>query len=408
MPDQRPRRRGPSPTDAMFRCTLGRVALALDPTTEADPAGILATLVTGVSAMLGPGPRVKIGDSDHPLLVWTLLCGRTGSGRKGTAADAARKVLARADPVFWRQNLLSGLSSAEGLITCVADDDEVDSVAVPHDKRKVVLETEFATLLARSRREGNVLPQVLRQAWEGADLRVQTKVPLIATGPHIAITGHISPTEFAARISQSDLAGGSYNRFLTIFVERSKRLPEGDGAPEPLVDKLAYDLHQRLVAARAPRLLVRAEGARARWIEIYDELSELEEDERLDAWTTRAKPYVMRLAALYAVLDARTHIEVHDLEAAMALVQYALASVRFVVDGVSAAADADRVSSWIAEAGSDGLARSHITKRISSKRTAAELEEVLADVLSRPGYASFTPRTNGPGRPSLRYVYADG
>jgi hypothetical protein len=114
------RRKGPSPEPEVFDSVLGKIAQALEPTTEADPVGILATLLSGVSGMGGNGSSSP-SRRQRPPTAGLLLCGRTGSGRKGTAADAARRVLARADPAFWRENILSGLSSAEGLVTAVAD-----------------------------------------------------------------------------------------------------------------------------------------------------------------------------------------------------------------------------------------------------------------------------------------------
>src|SRR4051794_17976336 len=91
----------PKPESPMFQCALGEYTRALEPTTEADPAGILATLVSATSVMVGNGPRLQIGDSRHSLAVWTLLCGRTAAGRKGTAEAVARRVLTEAEPGFW-------------------------------------------------------------------------------------------------------------------------------------------------------------------------------------------------------------------------------------------------------------------------------------------------------------------
>ena len=49
----------------------------------------------------------------------------------------------------------------------------------------------------------------------------------------------ISPAEFRARVSKADLAGGLYNRFLPLFVERRKFLPLPEGLGERVLDDLA-------------------------------------------------------------------------------------------------------------------------------------------------------------------------
>lgn len=404
----------PSPEPAVFDCTLGRITQALNPTTEADPVGVLASLVSGVSAMVGRAAGVEIADSSHPLLVWSLLCGPTSRGRKGTAGDVARRVLSAVDPPFWRENVVSGLSSAEGLIALVQDDDEGFALEGeefapgskkkdPADKRVLVVENEYAAVLARCRREGNALAQTLREAWDGRDLRVQTKNPLVASEPHIAIIGHVSPEEFRARTCQHDLAGGSYNRFLLLYVERSKRLPDGGGAPPELVNRLSADLRRRLQRAGMPHRLVRGPATRARWRDLYDEFCELEEDEQVASWVARAVPYTLRLAGLYALVDGSSVIESPHLEAAAALVRYALESARYVIDAGSASADVEQLARIIRSAGAEGVTKAVLTKKFSGRRTAAQLDPLLDTLTSLDPYDEVVERTGG--RPVTRYVY---
>jgi hypothetical protein len=47
---------------------------------------------------------------------------------------------------------------------------------------------------------------------------------LKASASHVAVIGHITPQEFRLRLAEADLAGGTYNRYLPLFVERSKLL----------------------------------------------------------------------------------------------------------------------------------------------------------------------------------------
>jgi hypothetical protein len=67
---------------AMFTGTLGAITEAAAPSTEADPAGIYGSLMAGTGALIGRGPYVQVGNVRHPLLIWPLLLGRTGAGRK--------------------------------------------------------------------------------------------------------------------------------------------------------------------------------------------------------------------------------------------------------------------------------------------------------------------------------------
>ena len=122
---------------------------------------------------------------------------------------------------------VSGLSSGEGLIERIKDGET-------EDKRLLVTETEFTSVMARSRREGSTLAAVQRQAWDGRALSVLNRKQLKASASHVAIIGHITPREFRIRLAESDLAGGTYNRYLPLYVERTRLLPHPAGVEDEI------------------------------------------------------------------------------------------------------------------------------------------------------------------------------
>jgi hypothetical protein len=50
------------------------------PTTEADPIGILVSLISVAGVHLGRASHVRAGDDPHPLLVWPLPHRRRAEG----------------------------------------------------------------------------------------------------------------------------------------------------------------------------------------------------------------------------------------------------------------------------------------------------------------------------------------
>src|SRR4029453_2896452 len=121
--------------------------------------------------------------------------------------------------------LTSGLSSGEGLIWAVRDPIEkqqpikeggrvVDYQLVTEDagvtdKRLLVIESELASTLKVMAREGNTLSPVMRQAWDGHDLRTLTKSSSArATAPHISIIGHITRDELRRYLEATEAANG--------------------------------------------------------------------------------------------------------------------------------------------------------------------------------------------------------
>ena len=86
------------------------------------------------------------------------------------------------------------------------------------DCRLVAYEPEWASVMARMKREGNTLSATLRAAWEGGNLSTLNVDARVARRAHIGILPHITPKEFNAKVSASDMAGGTYNRFLPVAV----------------------------------------------------------------------------------------------------------------------------------------------------------------------------------------------
>ena len=211
----------PAPDRRMYAGLLGEVVWAADPTTEADPVGVYASLQAAVGVAIGQGSYIQVGNTRHPLLIWPLLFGRTGSGRKGDATETAGVFFRRAEPDSDKYTV-GGLSSGEGLIERLRDARDENDDGGTSDKRLLIVEPEFGSVMARSKREGSTLAAVQRQAWDGKALSVLNRQALKASASHVAIIGHITPQEFRIRLAESDMAGGTYNRYLPLYVDRSK------------------------------------------------------------------------------------------------------------------------------------------------------------------------------------------
>lgn len=337
-------REGPLPDIGMFYGLLGRIVREVHPFTEGDPVGVLTTLLSAFSAAVGHGPHIKIGSSRHPLLVWTMLIGRTALGRKGTATSAAMDVFERVARDFTENHLLYGSpSSGAGLVG------KLEAMAGEADWREpgvseetplrpgfpaLMIEEEWAKVMRRSRID-YALGQNLRVAWQGNTLSVIVKKKAdCATVPkaHVAIVGHVTPDEFRANLSGADVAGGTFNRFLPIYVHRCQSLPLAEGLPEHRADELAAELRSVIVQAKGVGKISLDDAAEAYWrTEMYDRLTALSTgSERLESFAGRAVAYAQRIAALYALTDGRQSVGCQHLKSAESLLMYVIESVEFV------------------------------------------------------------------------------
>lgn len=394
----------PSASPDLYHGILGEIVNAADPSTEADPVGVLGSLLAGCGVALGEGPHVQIGNTRHPLLIWPLLFGRTGSGRKGEAGETASLFLQRGAATYLDISV-TGLSSGEGLIERIRDpdpDNEKDMGGTV-DKRLAVTEPEFASVMARAKREGSTLAYVLREAWTGKPLSVMNRKALHAKSSHVGIAGHITPKEFRLRMAETDMAGGTFNRFLPLYVERSKKLPIPAGVALPVVDRLGGKLSDAITNGKPTRTIGLDPEATELWTdELYDELSAADDEDSVwTQFTQRSAPYCRRIAALYAVLDQRYTVSKADLAAAAAVVRYSISTARYVLDGRMRDTRTDRIRRAIDAAGATGLTRTQISDLFSRNVKKKELDEMLADLVRAGDYERVSTPTGG--RPAEGY-----
>src|SRR5262249_52984728 len=153
------------------------------------------------------------------------------------------------DALWGTDRVKSGASSAEGLLEAVRDRimtrhavregghvtgyEEVESDPGVSDKRLLLVESEFSSLLKQDKRQGNTLPALLGQAWDSRRvLQTLTRSnPLTSTGAHISVIGHVTAEELRRLLTETDAANGFGNRFVWACVRRSKTLPRGSTAP---------------------------------------------------------------------------------------------------------------------------------------------------------------------------------
>ncbi|EHR53357.1 hypothetical protein SacmaDRAFT_5192 [Saccharomonospora marina XMU15] len=400
---------------AAFDCYLGRVVEAVAEFTEGDPVNVLASLICVTGVHLGQKPHVRAGDDVHPLLVWPLIIGRTGSGRKGAGWSSAKRIALAAGPDFMSTNVRSGLTSGEGLAAMFADDQDADDNGekagrrtggrLPAgDRRLLVFEAEWAAVMARMKREGNSLSATLRGAWEGGDLSTLAVSARIAPSSHVGIVAHITPEEFRAKVSASDLAGGTYNRFLPIMVARARFLPGGQGAPLAIINGLGAELAERLEHGGELGALGFTTAGDELWRRLYVEFGTDSGDSGpVEQFVSRAAPYCLRIAGIHAALDGNSAIDAGHLIAAAALVRYAIDSARAAFNQ---SAETAKLAAWIAAAGAEGRTREQVRSDFYGRNKKADEVNALLDTLARAGRITATkrPPASGRGRPTEVYT----
>ncbi len=333
--------------DEAFYGIAGQVVQIYDPHTEADPVALLVSFLAEVGAMVGRAPHLMLDGGYHPLLFWPVIVGKSSKSRKGTADKRIHALCQLSDQHWTRGECRGTLSSGEGLAYAVRDPQykeepikqngkltgDTQTVLVDsgvEDKRLFLVQSEFGAVLRVMEREGNSLSGVLRDAWDGKDLVPMTKGNRVrATAPHIGIVGHVTKDELLRNLNNTEACNGFGNRFAWFVVQRSKELPFPSNPPDDEVADLAGKIRGRIQTARAMAGFTLSSLAREAWHALYHDLS-AERPGLAGDLLGRAEAQVMRLAAIFALLDGESQIDSIHLRPACALWQYAEASTRYI------------------------------------------------------------------------------
>ena len=395
----------PIPAPSIYHGLVGEIVQKIAPQSEADPIAVYTQLITALGNAIGRGPYFLAEADQHGVNLFTVIVGRTSKGRKGTAAGIVLKIMSGVDPKWHDTRIIDGLSTGEGLILQVWDGDKKTEGV--KDKRLMVVETEFSSVLKHMERKENILSEKLRTAWERRTLNVVTRgAPLRATGAHISVIGHITQGELIRRLLAIDVVNGLANRFLYFWAERVQLLPDGGTLEGIDIEGYQKRLQDVLGFAQKVGEMRRDDNAAARWRAVYPALS-CEQDGFVADLTARSEAQVMRLACLYALLDKSGIIRVEHLEAALALWRYAEESVHKIYEKeykpMVSPQTRDAVQLMMEMQRRD-MTRTEIRDFFHCNRTEAQLDLLLAVLSDAAGLEEHEKATRG--RPAKCYRIA--
>lgn len=396
----------------------GDLVKAIDPYTEADPVAVLATILLMFGNVVGRNPYFRVEYTNHYLNLFIALVGASSKGRKGVSKSTPRYIFIGVDESWSKDRSKSGLSSGEGLIYHVRDQRiesqpikekgrviDYQDVIVDHgvsDKRLLVSEEELSQALKVMGREGNTLSATIRQAWDSGNLQTLTKNnPTRATDAHISILAHITRDELLRHLNETEKANGFANRFIWLFVDRSKFIPTPQGVPQDKLEPLIERLRDSICFARKVTEMRRDRKAEELWIGIYPELSGAKPG-MLGSIVSRAEAQTMRLACIYALLDKSSEVRTEHLKAALALWDYAEASAFSIFGDNMGDPVADKILTALKQSG--GLSETEI-RDLFGRHNSHGIDRALS-FLYQGGQVTTATITTG-GRPTTVWRLCD-
>jgi hypothetical protein len=368
------------PGDAAFHGLAGEVVRLIEPSSEADPVGVLLQFLIGFGNAVGPVLSVLADGHHHHANEYGVTVGDTSRARKGTAWRRVRPILAHADVGWADDKITGGLSSGEGLIWEIRDpihgtDKKNGQTIVTDpgvdDKRVLVVEQEFGNVLRVLAREGNTLSAVLRLGWDGDDLRIMTKnSPARASNPHVALIGHVTAEELTRYLSHLEIFNGLGNRILWACVKRSKSLAFGGSVDPQAIGGLGNRLALALDNARQKGAMDWTPSGKTLWESECDVITE----SRPGLWgaiTSRAEAHVLRLALIFAALDRADKIADTHVLAALELWRFCDRSAAYLFGGSVGDRDADAILAAL-RVKPEGMTRTEIRRAVFQDHKTSE------------------------------------
>lgn len=416
------KRSGPVMGIDAFTGPAGDLANACAQDSEADAAACLVQMLALSGAKFGRQSWISVGQSQHHPRLFVAVVGPSSSGRKGTSLSAVKSIFREAERIIaadksgtggLREDLqiTSGISSGEGIVYAVRDprwdnDEDGNWVIVDNgvdDKRLLLAEPELAQLFEVSRRSGNIISSMVRQAWDGDDLGIVTRVkPLKATEPHISLIGHITPAELRAKMGGTDVSNGLANRFVWAWSQRSRSVPEPHPLPAGVVRELAQPWADAVIWAnrRSGAMKMDADASEF-WADQYAFLS-ADRPGTLGPLAARGPAQVLRIALIYALLDRSQYVRAHHLAAGVAVWRYCLETCQHIFGESQVDPVAQKILDALADSEAGQLDRLFIRNSVLSKHVSApDMDRALADLTSQGLIAEV--QMKGRGRPRRAY-----
>ena len=402
----------------------GRFVKLATKSSEADKAAVLITFLMRFGVEVGPDVYLRIGDAKHFSRSMAVIVGNSSKARKGTSGKPVGRLfkmgLLAENEIYIPASWSPGpLSSGEGLIYAVRDEvttwkvdkktgqgEEIVIDPGINDKRLFVMDEEFSSCLIASRRDGNTLSTILRSMWDSGNLEPLTKNNRIkASGSHIGIVSHITLAELNRKLEDTEAFSGFANRILWVCARRQGFVPFPQPMPETELAAFQRELKDLIKKCQGFKEMVLSGDARKMWTDVYRELSK-DHSGLVGAVINRAESQALRLAMIYALLDASDLIEVNHLESALAMWRYCEQSARFIFGGREINPYAQKTLDLLRDQGE--MTTKDIYDAFSRNITKHQMEEAITELMSQKKIEVEKIKQDGRGRPKTVFRYASG
>jgi Protein of unknown function (DUF3987) len=368
-----------------FYGVAGDIVRIISPVSEASREATISQFLVAIANLLGRSAHRKQAGIHH-LNEDTVIVGETAIARKGSSWVPIYSLLNLIAQDWAATRIKDGFQSGEAIIHAVRDEmsgtipvnkrkaghaDVAEEAVLDHgvdDKRLLMHEEEFGRLLTVASRSGNTLSPTLRKAWDGKPkLYTEGKIsPEKATNAHVSMIGHITVNELLDCLKEVENKNGFTNRVLWIAARRTQKIsvPEWiDWSKKPDITLRLKKVIDTFGMDSIEREIIWRDDTKALWDVFYKSINATNKG-IIGSIIARSDAHVLRLAMIYAVLDASSIILPEHLQAAIAFWRYCERSAMWIFGEKTGNKDADQIF-WALQRESKGnMTRSEISLNV--------------------------------------------
>lgn len=303
---------------------------------------------------------------------------------------------------FLATHTTSGITSGASLVHHLWEQQEATAETEQgRDVRAVVVEEEWSEVLRRVKRDASFTTK-LRAAWDGATLRNTTKEAAEEVrDPAMVLHAHVTFSDWARYVGESEAAGGSYNRILP-FLLGSVPMLDDDRVSLPDVD--GWELSDAYAWATVrPRVITLGEDARQLWriVRRYARILGETLPEGQAVFIERTAEQTLRVAACLAASECSEHITEETLSAAFTLVRRSVQDAVRITKG----ADAPKVKRQPLSLADKVRARIEMHGgRATSSQVLSYVGATASEVKELSGIVVTVERSGKTGRPATVFT----
>jgi len=349
-----PAQGGPTWDDSILYGLVGEIVKRAVEYSESHPAGIYLDLLVSLGNVFGRSAYFNVNHTKHYTNEFMVRVGPTSKGRKGGGRDTVDEIMRLVDSDWLKDRTMSGFGSGEAVIDQLRDasqqtvrnrqkgTDGFKTITVPGvaDKRLCVRAGEIAGTFEVASRQGSLMSVILRDGWDSKPLMntVKGKTDGLSNSascrePHLSVSGDSTKEELIAKMPDNSAENGFGNRFLYVYVYRTKLCPLG--GPEIVWDKEITRLYEVVQFAKTQRYVGLSKSAEKVWARMYAEIDNQTIPGLAGKMVARAAAHIRRLALILAVIDKSPVVESKHLQAAKKLWDYCEQSAQYIFTGVT-------------------------------------------------------------------------